>query len=984
MPLRCLFLVLCLVGWLCLPSNAYAFTDLDSCDTAYGGNFQPWDYTAKIVFCFRNIIEEGTMQMLGVISAVMVRVTGALFTLAVMVFGIRIMGGQNEAAAHTVGFLVRMGIVLLFSFGLGGLAGVMFDILDRLTMLGAGGFDPWGTIDYFMGKLLGFGFGLVVSQGVLGIIGSILFSDPIGFTVFMAGIMAIINLMLFILDILYVYLMAVMSVGFMLILSPIVVPLGIFFFTERYVRKWTDMLISALITPMLLFAALSFFLTIINAQVMTVISILCGPANCSDINSPDFRALWRLNVPVFSWVMPADRNYTDTIGSAAQTQGTVVPSVQVAINPLLQRGGNASILNVPGVEFGPDTMKVIKNLLIALVILIVYVSMLKSLVKKMPELASNIASAASGVRFETQSLQQRVNNIVSGIKWGGAAAIPSLAAYTATKFATRSRPAMGSAVAGASVRVGTRPAVAVAAAGAVANAAFTSTVAAATNPQRKKDKEQLAKQQAALQEAREAAAASTEAVAGKRGWVDEGLGRFGSSASAGIPATNASAGPPSAFKRVGSIFASANAGFTAVDAAKAGAAMVQSGLLATASAGFEKASARFHKADAGFNTSAAEIARRMGNAGFGEADIKTVGKILGDAGFTRASAGFNQSIADIARRMGDAGFGDASIKAASKILGDAGFGQSISDVAKRMGDAGFIRASIDAVSKMMGDAKFAEANAGFGQSISEVARRMGNAGFSKASIEAVTKMLGDARFADANAGFGQSISEIAKRMGNAGFSEASIEAVSKMLGDANFAKANAGFGQSISEVAKRMGDVGFSLASIETASKILGDAGFSKANAGFGADISQVAKRLGDAGFSEASIDRVTKFMGDAKFAEASAGFGTSIQDVAKRMGDAGFSEVDINTVAKFAGDAGFSLANAGFMSHSAWPGFGPETSKEPESLPVHRLVTVMTPEGLVQGTIVSKAVTGGGAMYDVRLQDGKVLQRVQSDHIIT
>src|SRR5690606_32634148 len=100
-----------------------------------------------------------------------------------------------------------------------------------------GGYLPWTVIDNFIGKIAGTGPSVSMMNGVLGIISASIFSSNTGFTVFGFGLMAILNVLSFILSLIYTYLLSILTIGFMLILMPVMIPLSLFFYTENYLKK---------------------------------------------------------------------------------------------------------------------------------------------------------------------------------------------------------------------------------------------------------------------------------------------------------------------------------------------------------------------------------------------------------------------------------------------------------------------------------------------------------------------------------------------------------------------------------------------------------------------------------------------------------------------------------------------------------------------------------------------------------------------------
>ncbi len=308
-PFLALVMALCL--W--LPFEAHAADGLpavfDTCATNGAnasvpacGTLTDSDYTAKVVYCVQYTVLQAVSALLTNLSGYMQGTVAAAFTLAIAIFGMHTLsGGAGEMKARVPAFALRMGIVALYSYNLGGLVPSIFSVEQELVTLAAkpvtslpaacpfysnGQLDPscvwtpWSQIDGFLGILIGFApcqlWTDTLAKGLLGIIAAALFSTTIGIGVFLAGIMALVEVVLFIFDVVYVYLMAILVIGFQLAISPLIVPLGIFFYTEKYVTKWLNMLIAAMLTPVLLFAFLALFLGIFNVFISQYIDCTRG------------------------------------------------------------------------------------------------------------------------------------------------------------------------------------------------------------------------------------------------------------------------------------------------------------------------------------------------------------------------------------------------------------------------------------------------------------------------------------------------------------------------------------------------------------------------------------------------------------------------------------------------------------------------------------------------------------------------------------
>ncbi|MDE3015608.1 MAG: type IV secretion system protein [Pseudomonadota bacterium] len=429
---RILMIFLVMLACLGLPPEAHAQLTLATCAPGH----QPWEYTAIVVDCVKTAITGATVTMLQGLSDYMVGTVAAMIALAIAIFGMRIVSGEQQLLPKAAGFMLRLGIVLTFSYNLGGLSGEMFGIEDQLTTLVSGGYSPWVQIDTFLGQLLGFGQGLALYQGMIGLVTAALFTSVPGIMLFSAGVMGIIKLLLCIFDIVYTYLSALTIMAFMLLISPLVVPLALFQQAERYVKKWLDILIMSILMPMLLFAFLFMFLSIF--------SLLVG--NLYDtVGGNDFQAFWRLNKQAFSWLVPTDPNKDRADQATAGLNGPVqeVPAVPGNITPQLTRAFDlGSMFTLPGVDFGPDTIGTMQQLAFGFVTMAIFAAIMQTMIHSIPQVASSIAGVLTQVPMQfTTSPKERLREGLENMKFGGMAAGGAFIGSGTVAALTRSKKA---------------------------------------------------------------------------------------------------------------------------------------------------------------------------------------------------------------------------------------------------------------------------------------------------------------------------------------------------------------------------------------------------------------------------------------------------------------------------------------------------------------------------------------------------------------
>lgn len=398
--------------------------------------------TTKLITCIKGTLQNAVALMLETISDYMKPLVTVLMTFAVIVFGMRILSGEKNIKSRAAGFLIRMGLVVAFSYNLGNMSGQVFGVFDDMTALvsknaflvsdpyNAGqqipGSAPWEQMDHFLGVFLGFASGVTLIQGLMGIISGVMFSSTAGILMFITGVMAILNIFFFVIRVIFVYLTAYLIVAFLVVISPFVIPMALFYWTERYFTKWLHILLSAIITPMMLFAFLGMFLNIFSQligelfcplgfKITDLLLINPDPAMCRpelgvqvvDAAHPvDFRAFFRMNQPLISWLMPGEGGNDSMLQDITNTSQAGTAAVQSNINPMARRAMNAGSFGTPGVDFGPNTLQTVQSMVFAFIKLWIFGTIMTAMVKKIPAIASDIAGINSVSNIGSTSLER--------------------------------------------------------------------------------------------------------------------------------------------------------------------------------------------------------------------------------------------------------------------------------------------------------------------------------------------------------------------------------------------------------------------------------------------------------------------------------------------------------------------------------------------------------------------------------------------------
>ncbi len=356
-------------------------------------------FVQKLIPCIEAPMRLATVSMLQAMSDYLKPVVVILATLAIVFFGIRVMSGEAEMGEAFI-FLLRLGMVALFSFNLGGFAQALFDIFDELLRMvylpDSSGVvtNPWIGIDGFISKIIGFSKEenhQELKNGLLGLLGGSMYSKVFGIMLAIIGSMTLMALFAFIFEATYSYLSSVLSIAFLIIVSPLIIPLAFFQYGDRYVKTWLNMLIYAMVSPIMLFAFLSIFMSLFNDIVDQVFTLL----------DPDYLAKYlHHNQPLHQ--APSISADSGAAASVAKTSGGTLanippPSRNYSIDGHAQNTGVGThdVVDLEGMSGKDGVAKTDlenkKGLFYALFNLWIFTFMMKQLVSLVPRVAASIS-----------------------------------------------------------------------------------------------------------------------------------------------------------------------------------------------------------------------------------------------------------------------------------------------------------------------------------------------------------------------------------------------------------------------------------------------------------------------------------------------------------------------------------------------------------------------------------------------------------------
>ncbi len=415
-----------------IPPTTFVATAADENNTYRCIKPDSTKYTEQIVECFnlpiRNSVLNPTDGLLLKLSEFMSTILQSVIVIAIALFGVRMIAGEQNLAPQAISLILKIGIMLFLVDNVGGYAGSFFGIFDQALTLVTPGITPWQMIDSFLGEILGFATfdspDRTIKDGIIGLLQGSLFAKNFGAMLSIVGGFAIFSLLLFIFQTVYLYLSSILAIAFLILLIPIIGPFIIFGYTGRFLDKWLDLFIYSIITPMLMFAFMAFFLSPdptsgskgLFKDSADKIMLIIDPAYTG--RTDYLKRCLHPNEPViFSSNMSTEPNVYNYLEDL--TKSPTIPSeaapVQTFMNPNLQKAFDNNIINLRVTKFdcgGPEDGKMKMDLLYELIILLILAILMNSMLTRIPSIASDIArGATTGVTNLVTPLTSLINKM---------------------------------------------------------------------------------------------------------------------------------------------------------------------------------------------------------------------------------------------------------------------------------------------------------------------------------------------------------------------------------------------------------------------------------------------------------------------------------------------------------------------------------------------------------------------------------------------
>jgi len=407
----------------------------------------------NFVNCTDSAIRSATLTLVDTMSRAIAPAIAAISVYAIALHGIKIIGGAEELTAQTAGFLIRLALVNFFFFDIGGFAGQLFSIMNELA--GIMGFTPWQSADTSLGYIMGYDASdsghRVLYHGTLAMVASALFSGPAGVAMMSSGVIAMFELLMFGMEIVYVYLLSVLMLSLCIIVSPLIIPLALFSYADRYFKKWLSNVIGAILVPMFLFGFLQFTLDLFSGQILQILHSL-NPIGHTDNNygGLDYYPPYATQDNVFlSWIKRLASGFAKFASDVYHWATDLLTHNVPATNPTMDsRAKNAAITNpfsYWALTFGSNPEANMFKVVTNFVLLWIYASVLIGMIKKIPGLALEIAGSQVSIDMQSQSIAQKIGETAQNLKIGGGALIGGVAGGQLGAGITKSAAGRGAA-----------------------------------------------------------------------------------------------------------------------------------------------------------------------------------------------------------------------------------------------------------------------------------------------------------------------------------------------------------------------------------------------------------------------------------------------------------------------------------------------------------------------------------------------------------
>lgn len=245
----------------------------------------------RVVSCVQEIVIQAAETFLAGFMEFYQPMVLACMVLAITLYGaVFLSGNVRRPAADTFLLVLKIAAVMFFTIQFGGMTRSVFNVMEGLvgivsnysltsegvglcsetnalpgTILPRANPTAWDKIDCMLLTLFGIGLTTTAAAGLIVILGSIMFSGGIGVIILLMALMFMLTLLVSVVRAIKVYLQAVVTVAFLICVSPLALPCMLFSQTRDIFKQWLHQFTAHMLIPVFIVAYLSMIVAAVDA-----------------------------------------------------------------------------------------------------------------------------------------------------------------------------------------------------------------------------------------------------------------------------------------------------------------------------------------------------------------------------------------------------------------------------------------------------------------------------------------------------------------------------------------------------------------------------------------------------------------------------------------------------------------------------------------------------------------------------------------------
>jgi type IV secretory pathway VirB6-like protein len=262
-------------------------------------------------------------------------------------------------------------------------------------------------MDCLLAVIFGYAGQTFLPLSLVSIATTAVWSGAAGGMLFFTVLGVFISLIFLVFRTVYVFLTAYLTVGFLVIISPMFIPLILIQSTEQFFNKWLENLIGAMLSPLMMFTFIGFALFLIDHVIFS------GDNSLTAIIQDDIWEALKDEAPICNWQMQFDPE-------AMQQDATGVKS---ALAPFISGAMNlCSVIMFPSLDMGEEHNQRMWEIMIAVLKILAVVYVANQIMETLPNMmgqvfragGATVAGAVSGPVPGRQLVDQGVATVRSG------------------------------------------------------------------------------------------------------------------------------------------------------------------------------------------------------------------------------------------------------------------------------------------------------------------------------------------------------------------------------------------------------------------------------------------------------------------------------------------------------------------------------------------------------------------------------------------